>query len=68
MMGFTLHMFVGTPKGAMISHGNIVANVTGNAMVLCYLKVEPGDSMISYLPLAHMYERICQVCIPIRLS
>ncbi|CAI8013955.1 Long-chain-fatty-acid--CoA ligase 5 [Geodia barretti] len=49
----------GRPKGVMLSHGNIIANMTG-----LYKVVEsqgapsPDDVHISYLPLAHMLERV----------
>eukprot|EP00252_Welwitschia_mirabilis_P011399 TRINITY_DN25636_c0_g1_i2.p1 TRINITY_DN25636_c0_g1~~TRINITY_DN25636_c0_g1_i2.p1 ORF type:complete len:690 (-),score=117.03 TRINITY_DN25636_c0_g1_i2:330-2399(-) len=45
----------GTPKGAMISHGNLIASVAG----ACFqLKLFASDIYISYLPLAHIYERV----------
>ena len=31
------------------------------------LVFRPGVRLLSYLPLAHMYERLCQVCIDIEL-
>eukprot|EP00252_Welwitschia_mirabilis_P025382 TRINITY_DN7895_c0_g1_i2.p1 TRINITY_DN7895_c0_g1~~TRINITY_DN7895_c0_g1_i2.p1 ORF type:complete len:693 (-),score=113.76 TRINITY_DN7895_c0_g1_i2:222-2300(-) len=45
----------GTPKGAMLSHGNMIASVAGTCMMI---KLYPSDICISYLPLAHIYERI----------
>uniref|UniRef100_A0A669AYT2 Long-chain-fatty-acid--CoA ligase n=1 Tax=Oreochromis niloticus TaxID=8128 RepID=A0A669AYT2_ORENI len=70
----------GKPKGAMLTHGNIVSNcsavvkVTGggwithvNAFPLCLCAcvfvfttcpVLPSDIHFSYLPLAHMFERV----------
>ncbi|XP_042275618.1 long-chain-fatty-acid--CoA ligase 1-like [Thunnus maccoyii] len=51
----------GNPKGAMLTHGNIVSNcsafikITEDNCPLC-----PSDVHISYLPLAHMFERIVQ--------
>jgi len=50
----------GVPKGAMLTHGNIVACVAGSVMTLEYLDVGVGDTIISYLPLAHMFERTVQ--------
>jgi len=55
----------GLPKGAMLSHGNVVANVAASTMVDAALQKEgarplffgPGDVHISYLPLAHIFEQ-----------
>ncbi|KAI5078310.1 hypothetical protein GOP47_0005981 [Adiantum capillus-veneris] len=44
----------GTPKGAVLSHGNLLANIAGS--FLCY-PIYSTDIYISYLPLAHIYER-----------
>lgn len=50
----------GKPKGAMISHKNIAAAVAGAHEILPF---EVGDqtTTISYLPLAHVLERIVQL-------
>jgi hypothetical protein len=45
----------GTPKGAMLSHANLIADAAGTALLL--EDFQPGDRHISYLPLAHIYER-----------
>ncbi|GAB5566677.1 long-chain-fatty-acid--CoA ligase 6 isoform X1 [Prionailurus iriomotensis] len=49
------------PKGAMLTHGNVVADFSG------FLKVtekvifpRQDDVLISFLPLAHMFERVIQ--------
>ncbi|XP_071498607.1 long-chain-fatty-acid--CoA ligase 1-like [Diadema antillarum] len=49
----------GNPKGAMLTHGNIIAAGAGLEKA-CYpaLVFEPGQVHLSYLPLAHMYERL----------
>ncbi|XP_040832379.1 long-chain-fatty-acid--CoA ligase 6 isoform X1 [Ochotona curzoniae] len=51
----------GDPKGAMLTHGNVVADFSG------FLKVtekvifpRQDDVLISFLPLAHMFERVIQ--------
>uniref|UniRef100_A0A8C1SC45 Arachidonate--CoA ligase n=1 Tax=Cyprinus carpio TaxID=7962 RepID=A0A8C1SC45_CYPCA len=50
---------VGKPKGAMITHGNIASNTSS---VIKILEVSSEkDVSISYLPLAHMFERMIQV-------
>uniref|UniRef100_H2V767 Long-chain-fatty-acid--CoA ligase n=1 Tax=Takifugu rubripes TaxID=31033 RepID=H2V767_TAKRU len=52
----------GKPKGAMLTHGNIISNTAA------FLKTTEADCMlcvddvhISYLPLAHMLERVIHV-------
>nr|ATE88092.1 long-chain acyl coenzyme A synthetase 6 [Vernicia fordii] len=48
----------GTPKGAALTHGNLIANVAGASITT---KFYPSDVYISYLPLAHIYERANQI-------
>uniref|UniRef100_A0A2K5KZ76 long-chain-fatty-acid--CoA ligase n=2 Tax=Cercopithecinae TaxID=9528 RepID=A0A2K5KZ76_CERAT len=51
----------GDPKGAMITHQNIVSNAS--AFLKCVehtFEPTPDDVTISYLPLAHMFERVVQ--------
>uniref|UniRef100_UPI00398F4131 long-chain-fatty-acid--CoA ligase 1-like isoform X2 n=1 Tax=Pristiophorus japonicus TaxID=55135 RepID=UPI00398F4131 len=52
----------GNPKGAMLTHRNVVSNLSA------FLKVTeehwvatPTDVHISFLPLAHMFERLVQI-------
>lgn len=45
----------GTPKGVMLSHNNIVSNITASEH-LC--PVGPNDRALSFLPLCHSYERM----------
>ncbi|NXH92022.1 ACSL1 ligase, partial [Edolisoma coerulescens] len=54
----------GNPKGAMITHQNIVSNTS--AFVKTTEKTfmpSSDDVLISFLPLAHMFERIVEVSI-----
>ncbi|XP_006818257.1 long-chain-fatty-acid--CoA ligase 1-like [Saccoglossus kowalevskii] len=52
----------GDPKGAMVTHGNIIAGMSGCCQHLKgYGDLTPDDITISYLPLAHMYERSGQL-------
>jgi len=44
----------GRPKGVMLSHGNVVANVKAIAQ---RIKAEPHDVFLSFLPLSHTFER-----------
>ncbi|DAZ93909.1 TPA: hypothetical protein N0F65_010111, partial [Lagenidium giganteum] len=48
----------GNPKGAMISHYNLIS---GASAIHQKIKTYPEDVHISYLPLAHVFERIAQV-------
>ena len=43
----------------MLSHGNIIADMS--AAVVAGLALSNDDVHLSYLPLAHMFERIVQV-------
>uniref|UniRef100_A0A3Q2DPG4 Arachidonate--CoA ligase n=1 Tax=Cyprinodon variegatus TaxID=28743 RepID=A0A3Q2DPG4_CYPVA len=56
-----LSSFPGNPKGVMLTHGNVVADFAG------FLKVtdkvifpNQDDCLISFLPLAHMFERLIE--------
>ncbi|XP_076126030.1 long-chain-fatty-acid--CoA ligase 1 [Alosa pseudoharengus] len=52
----------GKPKGAMITHGNIASNTSSVIKILeGYFVIRQEDVSISYLPLAHMFERMIQV-------
>lgn len=54
----------GDPKGAMLTHANIVSNASG--FLKCVESVfqpNPEDVTISYLPLAHMFDRIVQAVV-----
>ncbi|XP_074649293.1 long-chain-fatty-acid--CoA ligase 1-like [Tubulanus polymorphus] len=51
----------GKPKGAMITHRNIISVVSACLMITNPTQIVAGDSMISYLPLAHMYERAVEI-------
>ncbi|KAH7714877.1 long-chain-fatty-acid--CoA ligase 6-like isoform 5 [Aphelenchoides avenae] len=49
----------GTPKGVMLTHGNVIADGT----TLEYFKnvnLDYNDVQMSFLPLAHMFERVVQ--------
>ncbi|KAJ8751983.1 hypothetical protein K2173_000729 [Erythroxylum novogranatense] len=48
----------GTPKGVVLTHENLIANVAGFALAVKFI---PSDIYISYLPLAHIYERTIQI-------
>ncbi|KAI1717755.1 AMP-binding enzyme domain-containing protein [Ditylenchus destructor] len=52
----------GTPKGVMLTHGNIIADCT-TLDYFKYADINNKDVMISFLPLAHMFERVAQTSI-----
>jgi long-chain acyl-CoA synthetase len=45
----------GEPKGAMLSHGNLVASATAMTAVLSF---GHRDRLLSVLPLSHLYEQV----------
>jgi long-chain acyl-CoA synthetase len=53
----------GPPKGAMISHRNIMFHIS-NADVFC--ESQPGDELLSFLPLCHIAERKFSVFYPLK--
>jgi long-chain acyl-CoA synthetase len=45
----------GEPKGVMLSHGNLVANLKAGAVAL---QITQDDVALSFLPLSHSFERM----------
>ncbi len=45
----------GNPKGAILTHNNILSNVKGGVSTL---KIGPEDIFLSFLPLCHVFERM----------
>ncbi|XP_053272600.1 long-chain-fatty-acid--CoA ligase 1a isoform X3 [Pleuronectes platessa] len=51
----------GNPKGAMLTHGNVIANTAAFLRVTqASLRPSSKDVLISFLPLAHMFERVVE--------
>jgi long-chain acyl-CoA synthetase len=46
----------GEPKGAMLTHRNILSNVT---TAIRLFSINEHDVLVSFLPLCHMFERTC---------
>jgi long-chain acyl-CoA synthetase len=44
----------GTPKGAVLTHFNVVSSIKS---ILPLLPIEPGDRALSFLPFSHIFER-----------
>ncbi|MDQ7785639.1 MAG: AMP-binding protein [Desulfomonilaceae bacterium] len=53
----------GPPKGAMISHRNIIHQIT--ACLQPILHFTDNDSLLSYLPLCHIFERNLSMAMPL---
>ena len=49
----------GVPKGVMLTHGNLTSNTMA---VRERLSIPQGSKLLSYLPLAHSFERIATIC------
>lgn len=45
----------------MLTHENVVASMSAVLMQMGDYKVKSNDTLISFLPLAHMLERCCEV-------
>ena len=55
----------GKPKGVMLSHGNVLANVAGCRATEMG---RPDDVFLSFLPLSHMFERTGGYYLPLALG
>ncbi|HSN89907.1 MAG TPA: AMP-binding protein [Anaeromyxobacteraceae bacterium] len=55
----------GFPKGAMISHRNVLAQAEAAAEAT---GIRAGDSVVSYLPLCHVAEQILSLYLPLHLG
>ncbi|KAA8498640.1 Long chain acyl-CoA synthetase 4 [Porphyridium purpureum] len=53
----------GDPKGAMITNGNMIAEIAGLAKFssVARLNAGPGDISFSFLPLAHIFEQVVEL-------
>jgi long-chain acyl-CoA synthetase len=50
----------GAPKGVVIKHSNLVASI-GSVMTLVGRHLQPNDSYLAFLPLAHILEYIVEL-------
>lgn len=53
----------GKPKGVMLTHGNILANIEGAQFWI--FELEPADKTLSYLPVSHVFERLAGHFLPL---
>lgn len=52
------HLTCRPAAGAVLSHGNLIANAAGSAALMAQQGAwGPGDTHLSFLPLAHIFER-----------
>lgn len=51
----------GRPKGVMLSHRNVIANVRG---IVAVMPVQASDLFLSFLPLSHTFERTVGYYLP----
>ena len=60
----------GDPKGAMLTHGNFMADVdaTRDLFLGSGLRLTEEDVFLSFLPLSHVYERTGGYYLPLRLG
>lgn len=56
----------GNPKGVMLTHGNILANIEGVQFWL--VELLPKDVTLSYLPLSHIFERLAGHYLPLSIG
>src|SRR5699024_5931047 len=56
----------GKPKGAMLSHGNFLANL--EAVQFWLIELLPEDVSLSYLPLSHVFERMAGHFMPLSVG
>jgi long-chain acyl-CoA synthetase len=55
----------GRSKGAMLSHANIVSNITGAA---AHFRLDSSIHTLSFLPINHVFEQVCGVLLPLSLG
>ena len=58
----------GRPKGVMLSHGNIMANIEGSCGALEQLGARRGRGFLSFLPLSHAYEHTAGQFLPVAVG
>jgi long-chain acyl-CoA synthetase len=55
----------GTPKGVMLTHGNLLANCEASAAAI---NLTSSDELLSFLPLAHAFERTAGYYTPLSVG
>ncbi|OQY18551.1 MAG: AMP-dependent synthetase [Desulfobacteraceae bacterium 4572_35.1] len=55
----------GRPKGAILSHGNITANIKD---LIPHFHVDSNIHTLSFLPINHIFEQVCGILLPLSLG
>jgi len=55
----------GRSKGAILSHGNITANIKD---LIPHFQLGPNIHTLSFLPINHVFEQVCGVLLPLTLG
>jgi long-chain acyl-CoA synthetase len=58
----------GKPKAAMLTHANVLQNVEAAKKVVSTIPLNENDRFMSFLPLAHAYEHMAGLHLPISLG
>ena len=58
----------GKPKAAMLTHANVLQNVDAAEKVVREIPINENDRFMSFLPLAHAYEHMAGLHLPITLG
>ncbi len=58
----------GKPKGVMLTHGNVLANVAGSSAALALLGLDEHEVFLSFLPLSHAYEHTAGQFLPMAVG
>lgn len=53
----------GVPKGVVITHENIIAGIAGPSSNAGRNLVKPGDRIVAFLPLAHIFEMVFELLV-----
>jgi long-chain acyl-CoA synthetase len=56
----------GSPKGAVLTHGNLLSNVEG--VQFWVLEARASDILLSHLPLSHVFERMAGQFMPLSVG
>jgi long-chain acyl-CoA synthetase len=55
----------GRAKGAMLSHANIVSNISG---AVAHFGLDQTIHTLSFLPISHVFEQVCGILLPLSLG
>lgn len=58
----------GTPKGALLSHDNLLSNCLAAALLLAEIGIGQDERFLSFLPLSHAYEHTAGQMFPLTIG